>query len=132
MSKKDYNKEQIDLLKANKYVKDCTSKYITFIDELKTEALKLDNKWVYFRDIFRHFWFPDFIVDSDVPKQILKNWRYNMRKKWLLWLVSTKKWRKKWEEINISKMTQEEKIIFLETENAYLKELYKTTYWHYP
>ena len=41
MSNKEYNKEQIELLKTNKYVKDCTAKYITFTDEIKIEALKL-------------------------------------------------------------------------------------------
>ena len=44
MSKKEYNKEQIELLKTNKYVNDCTSKYITFTDEFKIEALNLDDK----------------------------------------------------------------------------------------
>jgi hypothetical protein len=29
-------------------------------------------------------------------------------------------------------MSSEEKIIYLETENAYLKELHKTAYGHYP
>jgi hypothetical protein len=44
MSKNEYDKEQIGLLKTNKYVKDCSPKYITFTDELKIEALKLDGK----------------------------------------------------------------------------------------
>jgi hypothetical protein len=92
----------------------------------------LDKKWVYFRDIFRHFWFPDFIVDSEVPKQTLKNWRNNMKTNWLSWLIGKRKWRPKKEKVDISKMTPEEKILFLETENAYLKELHKEAYWHYP
>ena len=132
MSKKAYTREEIEILKANKYVRNCSSKYITFTDELKTEALKLDNKWVYFRDIFKYFWFPEFIVNSEIPRNSLKDWRHRIKTKWLTWLVNTKKWRKKQEKIDISKMTQEEKIKYLETENAYLKELYKTTYWHYP
>jgi hypothetical protein len=45
MSKSDYSPEQIMLLKANlQYIKDCSSKYITFTDECKIEALKLDEK----------------------------------------------------------------------------------------
>jgi len=132
MSNKEYSKEQIEILKANKYIKSCSSKYITFTDELKIEALKLDNKWVYFRDIFRHFWFPDFIINSEVPRNVIKEWKKKLKNKWLSWLVDTKKWRKKKEKIDISKMTQEEKIEYLETENAYLKELHKVVYWHYP
>lgn len=44
MSNKEYSKEQIELLKTNKFVKDCTLKYITFTDEFKIEVMKLDNK----------------------------------------------------------------------------------------
>jgi len=132
MSNKEYSKEQIELLKTNKHVKNCSSKYITFTNELRLEALKMDKEWVYFRDIFKYFSFPDFIVNSEVPKQLLKSWRRKMKAKWLPWLINTKKWRKKKEKIDISKMTQEEKIEYLETENAYLKELHKSIYWHYP
>lgn len=132
MSNKEYNKVQIELLKTNKYVKGCTSKYITFTDEIKIEAMKLCNKWMYFRDIFKHFWFPDFIINSDVPKNAIKGWKRRIKINWLSWLIQTKKWRKKKEKIDISNMTQEEKIKYLETENAYLKELHKVAYWHYP
>jgi len=132
MSNKEYSEEQIGILKVNKYVRNCSSKYITFTDELKIEALKMDKEWIYFRDIFRYFSFPDFIVNSEVPRDIIKEWKKKLKNKWLPWLVGTKKWRKKWEKIDISKMTLEEKIEYLETENAYLKELHKVVYWHYP
>jgi hypothetical protein len=35
-----YNNEQIRELKGNRYVKDCTEKYITFTDEFKIKVLK--------------------------------------------------------------------------------------------
>jgi hypothetical protein len=35
-----YNIKQIEELKNNKYVKDCTQKYITFTDEFKIKVLK--------------------------------------------------------------------------------------------
>lgn len=132
MSNKEYSKEQIELLKTNKFVKDCTLKYITFTDEFKIEVMKLDNKWVYFRDIFRHFWFPEFIITSNIPKQNLKNWRRNIKADWLPWLLSSKKWRKKWKKIDLESMPLEERIKYLEIENTYLKELHKVAYWHYP
>jgi hypothetical protein len=44
MSNKEYSKEQIELLKSNNYIKDCSSKYITFSNTFKIEALKLDKK----------------------------------------------------------------------------------------
>jgi len=132
MSKKLYTQEEIGILKTNKYVKNCSKKYITFTDEIKIKALKLYDKWIFPRDIFRNLWFPEFIINSEVPRNAIKDWRRRIKNKWLLWLVNTKKWRIKKEKVDISKMTQEEKIIFLETENAYLKELHKVAYWHYP
>jgi len=132
MSKKAYTWEEIEIIKENKYVKNCTSKYITFTDEIKLEALKLYDKWLYFRDIFRQFWFPDFIISSEVPRQALKDWRKRIKIKWLSWLIGTKKWRKKWEKIDISKMSKDEYIEYLETKTAFLEELHKTKYWHYP
>jgi hypothetical protein len=43
MSNKGYNKEQIQELLNVKYVKSCTSKYISFTDEFKIKALELDK-----------------------------------------------------------------------------------------
>jgi len=40
----EYNKKQIEELKANKYVRNVTEKYIAFTDEFKIEALKLDKR----------------------------------------------------------------------------------------
>ena len=34
--------------------------------------------------------------------------------------------------MDINKMSKDEKIEYLETEVAYLKELHKTAYWKYP
>jgi len=44
MSKKLYTQEEIGILKTNKYVKNCSKKYITFTDEIKIKALKLYDK----------------------------------------------------------------------------------------
>lgn len=127
-----YSKEQIEELLNNKYVKDCTSKYITFTDEFKVKVLELDNKWIYHRKIFEDFWFPEYIFKSNVVNRSLWNWRNKLKNKWLYGLVKTKKWRKKKENIDITKMLPEEKIKYLETENAFLKEMYKLRHWKYP
>ena len=34
----------MDLLKSNPYVKNCSPKYITFSDDCKMEALRLDGQ----------------------------------------------------------------------------------------
>jgi len=44
MAEIKYNKNQIKELKMNKYVKDCTEKYITFTDDFKMKVIKLDAK----------------------------------------------------------------------------------------
>jgi len=132
MSKQLYSKEQMKELLNNKYVKSCTSKYITFTDEFKIKALELDKKYINHRRIFKDFWFPEYIIESEIPCQSMKNWRRKIKNKWLTWLVWTKKWRKKKERINVSKMTLEEQNDYLKTKVAYLEELHKSVYWHYP
>jgi hypothetical protein len=113
-------------------VKNCSPKYITFTDAFKLKALELDSKWVYHRKIFEDFGFPEYIYRSKIPKNSLCNWRHKLKNKWLSWLVQTKKWRKKKEKIDIALMSLEEQNEHLRIENAYLKELHKTVYWHYP
>lgn len=129
MSKQEYNKEQIEKLKNNKYVKNCTSKYITFTDEFKVKALELDKRHFLSKEIFKEFEFPDYVINSDIPKGSLKRWRRLSKNEKLIW---NRKWRKKVEKVNFDNMTKDEKIEYLETENAYLKELHKKIYWHYP
>jgi hypothetical protein len=94
--------------------------------------LELDSKWIYHRKIFEDSGFPEYIYHSKIPKISLGNWKYKLKNKWLSWLVQTKKWRKKKEKTDIVNMTLEEQNEHLRTENAYLKELHKTVYWHYP
>lgn len=132
MSNKEYTKEQIQELVSNIYVKGCTSKYISFTDEFKIKALELDRNWIYHRKIFKDLWFPEYVYSTKIPKNSLWSWRFKLKNKWLPWLINTRKWRKKWEKLDFELMSLEEKIEYLETENAYLKELHKVTYWHYP
>lgn len=130
MTKVPYTEEQIQLLQSNKFVKACTEKYMTFTDDCKIQALKLDNERWYFRDIFRYFWFPEFFIDSDVPKQTIKNWRRALKIKWLINMVDQKKWRKK--QVDVSKLTKDEYIQYLEARTEYLEELHRRTAGRYP
>ena len=43
MAELKYSKEQIIELKKNKYVKNCTAKYLSFTDEFKIKALEFDR-----------------------------------------------------------------------------------------
>lgn len=132
MAKIKYNKQQIEELKSNKYVEDCTEKYITFTDEFKIKVLKLDAKWIYCRQIFFDCWFPEYIWNSNLVPRIVWNWKFKFRKNWWEWIIWTKKWRKKKENKDISKMTLEQQNEYLKAEVKYLKELHKKAHWHYP
>lgn len=132
MAKIKYTREQIKELKENKYVKDCSEKYLTFTDEFKMKVLKWVEKWKYHRQIFYDCGFLDYVWATDLVPRIVGNWKYKMKNKWLEWIIGTKKWRKKGEKVDISKMTKEELITYYKAENAYLKELYKQAHWHYP
>lgn len=132
MAKIKYNDLQIAELKQNKYVKDCTEKYITFTDEFKMKVLKWVKIWKYHRQIFYDCGFPDYVWSTDLVPRIVWNWKYKMKNKGFEGIIWTKKWRKKWEKIDISKMTKDEYIKYLEAKTDYLKELYKQAYGYYP
>lgn len=132
MSKIIYTESQIKEIELNKYVEKCTIKQIRFTDKFKIELLKLADKWLFYREIFDTLWFPEYVTKSNVPWRTYTRYKNIKKTNWLLWLIWTKKWRPLKEKIDINKMTLEEKNIYLETENAYLKELHKTAYWHYP
>lgn len=132
MSNKEYSKEQIQELVSNICVKDCTSKYISFTDEFKIKALNLNKKWLLPREIFKEFNFPEYIINTKIPKQTLATLRYKERNKWISWIMSSKKWRKTLDKANFDNMSLEKQNEYLKTEIAYLKELYKLKHWKYP
>jgi putative transposase len=132
MSKTIYSQQQMELLKMNQYVQDCSQKYITFTDTCKIDTLKLDEKWEYYKDIFRGLWFPDFFIDSGAAKRTLGNWRHSLKMKWLPGMIGTKKWRKKTEKIDVSNMSKDEYITYLEAKTACLEELNRRILWHDP
>ena len=131
MSKQIYTKKQIKELEWNPNVKLCSSKYITFKDEFKLKVLELDRQWKIHRDIFKSFWFPEYIISSKIPEKSLKNWRFKAKHEWINSLKNTKKWRKK-KEYEPSKMSKDEYIEYLETKLVVLEELKKITDWKYP
>lgn len=132
MSKVIYSWSQIKEIEKNQYVEKCTSKQIRFTSECKIEVLKLADAWIFHRDIFHKLWFPEYIVSSKVPWRTYTRWKKIREKDWLVWLIWAKKWRPTKEKIDTTKMTPEEKVLYLEAEVTYLKELHKTAYWHYP
>lgn len=127
MAEIKYNTEQIKELLNNKYVKNCTPKNITFTKECKIEVLKQWKEWIFYRDIFRNIWFPEYIVNSKIPERSYNRWKRNDKK----WVIENKKWRKK-TEYDPSKMTKDEYIEYLEMKLAIVEELKKIDSWNYP
>jgi len=132
MKKTLYTQEQIDVLLSNPYVKSCTSKYVTLTDACKISALKLDAEWWYFRDIFAYLWFPDFFIQSRSINQTMRNWRHTRKIKGLGKMIDQKKGRKSKETVDISKMTKDEYITYLEAKTAYLEEINRMIGWGDP
>lgn len=128
MAKIQYTEHQIYELQKNKYVKSVTEKYITFTHECKEEFIKQTKEWLFYRDIFRVFQFPEYIIHSELPRNCFQRWT----KKDKTGNLEGKKWRPKKKGIDIENMSIEEQNEYLRTENAYLKELHKMKYGHYP
>ena len=138
MSKKRYTDEQIKELKANKYVMNCTEKSIQFTDEFRKIAMELDGK-EFPRAIFKKCWFPDYVVNSIIPKQSFERRRKSMKEKWEVWLIDNR-WRnwwrprknkiekKSWEIIEVSKEERE----YMQAELAVYKELFWNNIGWYP
>ncbi len=129
MTQIKYIKEQIEELKSNPNVKNSTSKHIIFTKEFKLQAVKLAKEYLSAKEIFLKFWFPEYVINSDIPSNALARWK-NLNKKWL---IEDKKWRpKKEENLDFSKMNLKEQNEYLRTQNLYLKELHNQIYWEYP
>lgn len=120
MAEIKYTKEQVMELLKNTYIKSCTNKNISFTKEFKIELLKQSDKWVFYKDIFKNFWFPDYIVNSEIPRNSLNRWKKNINTKWI---IEENKWRKKKENTDFQNMNSEEKVKFLEAKVAYLEEV---------
>jgi hypothetical protein len=128
MTKQIYTDTQIEELLKNKYVEKCSKKYITFSKDCKIEVLRLSKEQIFYRDIFKILWFPEYIVNWKVPERSYNRWRRNLT----VWKIESVKWRKKKNKVDISKMTLEEQNEYLKTEVVFLSELHKQIYGHYP
>ena len=116
-----YTQAQIKELKANKYVKNVTQKSITFNLECKIEVLKLNKKWLFYTEIFKKLWFPEYIINSKIPQRSFHRWNYKNNN----WLIEDKKWRPKVEKIDFNNLTKDQYIEYLETKLEFYEEMKK-------
>lgn len=128
MWKVKYTELQRNELKANKYVKNCTEKHVVFKRCFKNKAVNLHKEMIP-KDIFRKFWFPDYIINSEIPKNSVARWEKNINDKWV---IEENKWRKIKKYINISEMNKDEYIEYLEAKLALTEELKNIDLGEYP
>lgn len=121
MRKINYTKEQRSELLNNKYVKSCTDKNVNFTLDCKIQAVSLWNKWLPTKEIFKKLWFPEYIINWDIPASSLNRWRKNIKK----WNIEEQKWRPKLEKIDFDNLTKDQYIEYLETKLAYYEEMKK-------
>jgi len=115
----------------------CWETWITFTKECKIESIRLWNNWFSTKEIFKKFNFPEYILDSQIPKNSVCRWNKQYIKYWknAFWIVS-KRWRKLGfkgkNKLDINKLTDKEIIEYYKTENAYLREIFKEKHGFYP
>jgi len=128
MTEVKYTNEQIKELKSNQYVKNCTNRHIVFTKEFKFKAIELSKKYISTKEIFKQFWFPEYIINSNIPKNSISRWKRNIKIKWI---IEEDKWRKK-KSLDISKMSKDEELEYLRHKVVYLEELKKLMDKNYP
>ncbi len=124
-----YNEKQIQELLSIKYVKNCTSKNVTFTQECKLEALRLEWKLWNRKEVFKQLWFPEYIFNSKIPTKSINRWKSNIRNKWK---IEEKRWREIKEKYDISKMTKDEELEFLRKKVAILEDIQELMNGNYP
>lgn len=120
MSNINYTKTQINELKANKYVKNVTEKHIVFEKECKIKAINLSKKYILSKEIFKKLWFPEYVINSDIPKNSIARWKRKIKQKWL---VEEKKWKPEKNKIDFDNMSKDEELEYLRAKLAYYEEI---------
>ena len=90
MSKKLFTKQEIEILKLNKYVKRAGTKGITYTDEMKQFAISEWEKGKYSTEIFEEAGFDLKILGKDRPQQALSRWKAAYKKSGVMGLRDTR------------------------------------------
>lgn len=120
MSKRIFTKEQIETLKSNPNVKNCSERSISYSNDFKTKAVKQYEEGMIPKEIFKIAGFDWKIIGKDTPKECLRGWNRIYRQKGIIGLQIENRGRsggrKKKKEI-----IEKDRIKRLEAEVAYLK-----------
>jgi len=123
MSKRRFNKEQIDKLLENKNVARCSEKSISYAHKFKLASVKRYNEdGLPASEVFREAGFDLHLIGKDAPKNCLRCWRrvYAAKGDGEL-LIETRGRGKKGGRPKTKNITEADKIERLTAEVAYLK-----------
>lgn len=123
MSKRRFNKEQIDKLLGNKNVARCSEKSISYAHGFKLAAIKQYNEdGLPASKIFEDAGFDLYLIGKDTPKECLRSWRrVSVVKGEGELLIETRGRGKGGGRPKTKNITEADKIERLEAEVAYLK-----------
>lgn len=123
MSKRIFNEEQIKELLKNPNVEKCSDKSISYQKSFRITAIKEYQEGFTPIEIFEHAEFNIDIIGRETPERCLHRWRKIFRDKGIKDLSSETRGRGKGGgRPKINWQNDKEKIKYLETENAYLKQ----------
>lgn len=121
MSKRIFDEAQLTMLRSNKNVSRCSDRSISYSKEFKLAAVKQYNEeGLTSREIFERVGFDLDMVGRDAPKSCLKRWNKTFRAKGLLGLQKENRGGNGGRPKK-QKLTEEERIEWLEAEVAYLR-----------
>lgn len=129
MSKRIFTKEQIETLKRNPNVKNCSERSILYSKDFKIKAVKQYEEGLTGREIFDKAGFDLKIIEKDTPKGCLKRWNKIYKKKGIAGLEKdfrgiTGGRRKKIEIIEKDRIKRlEAEVAYLKAENDFLIKL---------
>ncbi len=125
MIKTIYTKKQMNELLRNPCVEKCSDRYITFKDDIKYEAVVLWKSWLSCREVFEKYKFPDYILNSVIPRKCIARWNKIINEKWEDYFWTKRKWRIKVEDdFNIKNMNKYEVEEYYKIKLKYYKESY--------
>lgn len=121
MSKRIFTKEQINTFLQNQNVAKCSEKSISYDKNFKILAIRKHREGLSPREIFKQANFDINIIGKEIPDDCLYRWRKTFKQKGDIGLRSESRG-KKGGRPKIKWLNEKEKIKYLETEIAYLRE----------
>lgn len=122
MSKRIFSKEQIETLLKNPNVSRCSEKSISYHKEFKISAVRQYHDGLPPTEIFRRAGFDINVTRKKLPKDCLLRWKRIFKKRGESGLRIDNRGKSGGKEKNVDNLTDKEKLKYLETEVAYLRE----------